>query len=200
MTDTSDIRAPSVQSIGPDELTELEALERAATPGRWKTGWLASYNAVTGQPLSYIYRSEAETVDTRIRVGGAADLDCDADAALIAALRNSAPRLFAALREAWAVAKAFEDSDNRTFELLGRCQQERYALRAENAELKRDLEHAHEILRQDGWDEPGFDVVKKLRAQLEAARGLLRELKEHDDADFDDAVHNCIDAALRGGK
>ncbi len=67
------------------------------TPGPWKTGWLESYNAMTGEPVAYVYRSDAETADTRICIRTVGDLfDVDADAKLIAA----APDLLEALKGA----------------------------------------------------------------------------------------------------
>ena len=73
-----------------EDLDRLEALAKAATPGTWKRGALASYNAVTGEPVRFVYRGDNESVETRLRVcGGEGEngqvFDCDADAAFIAA-------------------------------------------------------------------------------------------------------------------
>lgn len=72
----------------PAELTVLEGLEKAATPGEWTLG---SYRGVgedydLSGPPEGIHRGQFGT---------------KADPEFIAALRNAGPSLFAALRDAW---------------------------------------------------------------------------------------------------
>lgn len=83
---------------------ELRKLAEAATPGPWKLGGLQSYDGASLAPFRCVYRSDAETHDTRLYVWGDsrealleedADqreplFDCDADAAFIAAANPSA--------------------------------------------------------------------------------------------------------------
>lgn len=53
------------------------------TPEPWHTGWLQSYDGMTGEPLAFIYRRDPddprETADNRIYIRGGDDPVADAD-------------------------------------------------------------------------------------------------------------------------
>ena len=67
----------------------LRELAQKATPGPWKAGCLASWNA-DGVSCRFVYRGKDESVQTRVRIKGGEGVngsvfDCDADAEYIAA-------------------------------------------------------------------------------------------------------------------
>ena len=67
----------------------LRELAQKATPGPWKAGCLASWNA-DGVSCRFVYRGNDESVQTRVRIKGGEGVngsvfDCDADAEYIAA-------------------------------------------------------------------------------------------------------------------
>lgn len=126
----------------PDELTELEALERAATEGPLTVTYDGPSRPIIMNP-QWEWLSFSRLEDGRWGSYSKEDADCY----LYAALRNAAPRLFAALREAWT---------------------ERDALRAEVT--RREREHASLLELAQG--ETGA-----LRAEVETQRGLLREAR-----------------------
>lgn len=76
------------------------------TPGPWRTGWLQSFNGLTGAPEAFVYRlppdDERETADTRICVP-CVGVDPAYDARLMAA----APELLAALKAFVAIEEAY---------------------------------------------------------------------------------------------
>lgn len=76
------------------------------TPRPWRVGSLVSFNGQTGEPEAFVYRlgpdDDRESAHNRICVRGAEGaMDCDADAALIAA----APDLLTAALEVVASTK-----------------------------------------------------------------------------------------------
>lgn len=85
-------------------LPELLKIAEAATPGEWRLGSLESYDSM-GVPCRFVYRSDAETANSRIRIYSgdmeSTPFDCDADAAHIAAFNPSvAIELIKRLQEA----------------------------------------------------------------------------------------------------
>ena len=84
------------------DIAELERLEKAATPGPWK--WSYQFLSLDAGKEKIIWPSNAQFDPENAReslgaCGKQAEPDAEANAALIAALRNAAPALIAALRE-----------------------------------------------------------------------------------------------------
>lgn len=71
------------------------------TLGQWKSGGFQSYDAFTGEPVRYVYRTGDSSPDANTRVAVTGD-NCDADARLIAA----SPDLYAACEASLAEFEA----------------------------------------------------------------------------------------------
>jgi len=88
------------------DLELLEKLEKAATPGEWKSGTASPYSPKQKSPFddygADIYVDEKTSIvvgGLQDEQGGAVGVIQNADAALIVALRNAAPEMIAELRE-----------------------------------------------------------------------------------------------------
>jgi hypothetical protein len=142
--------------ITPERLAELEALERAATPGPWEAGRMdmESYdgngygpykNVYTDDPRGGVHPVTGEVLPYTVARGEGAE--CRPNAALIEALRNAAPDLITALRAAWArIAEleraigasesCFEHADNCCTDWYNACRAGAAGVRA-RGEVKR---------------------------------------------------------------
>ncbi len=96
--------------LTPAQVEELERLEKAATPGPWKVG------AEDGTRLSHVWpvRNSAAVADCSVGDWRYSDEEMRDNAAFIAALRNAAPALLAALKrpeegECEAMAKRLDE-------------------------------------------------------------------------------------------
>lgn len=152
----------------PDELTELEALERAATEGPLTVAYDGPSRPIIMNP-QWEWLSFSRLEDGHWGSYSKEDADCY----LYAALRNAAPRLFAALREAWKLGSAWQ-------KVAEDCIAERDALRADNTALAAKLEAARGLLREARANLPndcfGFDLPNRIDAALEGTLIKSREV------------------------
>jgi len=93
-------------------VAELRELEAKATPAPWKAGRtdIRSYLG-NGEPVHYIYRGDAETEETRIRIVSMPGTDTDPtdEAMLLVRYRNALPDLLAAAERGSVYIQALGD-------------------------------------------------------------------------------------------
>lgn len=173
-----------------NDLTELEALWQATPPGERRiSNWGMDSYALRTYPL---------TNDPPIALYA----ERLPDATFAAAIHNAAPRLFAALREAWAFDDALEKSNDHTHKMfLEACDQRDYAL-AELWSTEIDLGVAVKrerglLAEVDRIDERRCALIEErdaARAEVEKLRGVLTYLNQRGGLGLD--IHDRIDAAL----
>lgn len=152
----------------PDLLAEIEELDQKATPGPWRVIGAVERAFVVTAPLCQVYsmRPIGDEVDeTRRR--------WDADARVIAGLRNAWPRLRDEIERltAWA-DEAVRNCAKRN--CAGR-DAERDALKAENERLRQTNVRLQEYLVADPSTQ--VEAIEALKAENEALREVVRDVE-----------------------
>lgn len=200
MTDKSDAEGRNAESIGRDELTELERMERVSTQGPWAH----SETAIFAQLRDTLRYDVVSSWPGR-------EIASHVDRDLIVALRNAAPRLFAALREAWAerdeflegyykaaderdALKIHADHAKAYWADLVKTAAERDALRAEVKQLTEERNTARRLAAQR---EGSKAENERLSRTVETQRGLLERCRwAADSFKGNEGLWADLDAAL----
>ncbi len=178
------------ERITDEQVEEILARAEKATEGPWRTGWLESYNASTGEREMFIYRlspsDEEETPGNRICIRGSkTKMDCVADADFIVHARTDVPALCGEVKRLRGELKTECDAHTLAHEQWQAARAERDRLKGLVGRLVEALEslcsHPKVHFEQPCWCDvvvinPPRHTRKCLRAKtaLEAAREVTK--------------------------